>query len=487
MKNILVQIILIVLSILVSNNILSQNIYFYAQINDNSLIPTKKSTTSVRSITFKSKNSKMNTMLLKYKPKVFKQAFPTAKTPLLRKVFYIECDDKRFEEELKSEFGNKIPLVEDLCKPELLSYTPNDYNPCQTNLDLIKTKDAYNYYKNLPKVPVALTDTYFETHEDLLYLDIWGNNSYVGSSHGTHVAGLIGAITDNNTGIASVGYDTKLVGSSNWGSDNEVLLLAQAGYRVINCSWKNACSYSSIQNLLYQEIKNDWNAVVVFAAGNKSCGGGGEYCYPASYPANISVTSVTHGNNPDWHEQTPGDPNSAYQHNDAVDICAPGYNLYTTDLMGSAGTSSGNYSSGWGTSYSAPQVAGVVGVIFTINPCLTADEAVNILLNSTDNSLYGKPENAPYIGLLGKGRLDIEAAVKAAVESATLYLENQTISNNQNYNANYAIKINNVTIQNNANIILKTRKEVDINSAFEVKLGSSLMVDVDINNTIDCQ
>lgn len=488
MKNAFNYIMVCILFLFFSECIVGQNVRMYVHIKDPSLIPEKVVGNDQDRPGFKSNNAKMNGLLTNHNPKVFKQAFPTAKTDWLREVYLIESDNKELGKSLKREFKEKIPLVEYLDEPQLVvdDYTPNDYHTYQTHLDLIRVKEAYNYYKDLPKIPLALTDTYFEDHEDLMpFIDIWGSNSIV-DYHGTYVLGLMSAVTDNNLGIASIGYRSPSLASSNVFSDNEVLLIAQAGYRVINCSWLNTCTFNPVQDALYTEIRNDWDALVVFGAGNKHCGGGSAYCYPASYDATISVTAITHGTNPDWHEQTPGDVTTAYQHNDKVDICAPGYNVYTTDLMGSAGKSSGNYSSGWGTSFAAPQVTATLGVIFTINPCLSADEAEGILLNATDPGLYSLPENAPYIGLLGTGRLDVAAAVEAAVQSASVDIFEKTYTSDAYIEANYGISIERASVQNNAEVEFKARQEVVIEKNFSVDLGSELVIETDRNYTLTC-
>jgi hypothetical protein len=101
-----------------------------------------------------------------------------------------------------------------------------------------------------------------------------------------------------------------------------------------------------VQDSLYSEIKNKWNAVVVFGAGNSTshCGSLKAKVYPASYNSVLSVTSVGHVyevgttssygtiNWKDCHESTIGDVTSAHHHNSAFDICAPGYHVPTTML-----------------------------------------------------------------------------------------------------------------------------------------------------------
>ena len=261
------------------------------------------------------------------------------------------------------------------------------------------------------------------------------------------------------------------------------------------------CTYVSVVNTLYNEIRNVWNTLVVFGAGNAGTNhcGNSNPSYPASYAANIAVTSVGHlfnvgttqspvnNNWKDVHEEIIGDSLSAHKHHSTMDICAPGYNVNSTDLMGSAGKSSGNYTNDWGTSFAAPQVAAALGLIISVNPCLSANQAAAILLDNADNSIYNIPQNQRYIGRLGSGRLDVNASVNAAAESATTYLDGITLSGNQDIEDNYAIHVvNNVTLASGANIDFITRKEVTIDKNFTVPLGATLSIDVDVNNTINC-
>lgn len=483
-----------------SLNSFSQYVEFYAQIEDASLVPKSIKDEITNDIVLKSQNDDLNALLENYKIEKFEQAFPTAPTAWLRKIYKVKCDKKELGEKLKTKFKEKIPLVEYLCEPDH-TYTPNDYGLAggQTNLDLINAKDAWDICKDIPKINIAVTDTYFDlSHEDLNMTLVGGSNNPNVSDdyHGTFVAGCIAAITDNNRGLASVGFNTPLFVST-IRTENEVLRLAQAGYRVINCSWENSCNYSHVQDSIYTAIRNIHNAVVVFGAGNadwRHCGNNNP-AYPGSYSSNIAVTSVGHIFNVgtqgsvDWkdvHEPIVGDSLSAHKHHPTMDICAPGYHVNTTDIMG-RGYNNGNYDAGWGTSFAAPQVSATLGLIISVNPCLSANEAVDILLSTTDNSIYNIPENSRYIGRLGTGRLDVYAAVNAAAEYATTYLQNQTLSGNQSINSNYAIRaIGNVTVPSGANVNLITRKEVTLNGPFEVATGAAFSINVNVNNVINC-
>ncbi|MGC3978215.1 MAG: S8 family serine peptidase [Paludibacteraceae bacterium] len=147
---------------------------------------------------------------------------------------------------------------------------------------------------------------------------------------------------------------------------------------------------------------------------------------------------------------------------------------------------SGKYGNSWGTSFAAPQVAATVGLVLSVNPCLTATQAMNIVVNSSDTSIYSIPENVAYIGKLGHGRLD----VKAAVQSTTIvFSEPINFTGVQTIASNYAIKAINqpITIFPGANITFKTRREVELNSGFEVKNGAIFEINIDPNNPIVCQ
>ncbi len=501
----ILKIIVVILFVIQATGLFSQNFSFYIQIEDPEIIPVVTESLNSEVLKIKAKRADLDSLYQKYKIKKFEKAFPTAITPSLQNVYHVKCNDKMLGEELKLKYKEKIPRVEYLGEPRL-TYEPNDYGLAmgQSHLDLINVKDAWDLVLDIPKINIAISDNYFDlNHEDLNMTLFSGNNNMptVYPEHGTFVAGLVGTITDNNIGLASVAFDADLFVTSNYADDDEVLLLAQSGYRVINCSWMRNCNFISIQEELYDEIRNVWNALVVFGAGNSGSNhcGNNNPSYPASYDANIAVTSIGHihevgtSQNPvnnnwkDVHEEIIGDSLSAHKHHSTMDICAPGYNVTSTDITGSNGGSNGDYNNDWGTSFAAPQVAGTLGLIFSVNPCLSADEAEDILLNNADNGIYNIAENQHYIGRLGAGRLDVYASVNAAAESATTYLENLTLTGTENIEDNYAIRVvDNVTISSTAKINLITRKEVTISKNFEVQNGAEFSIDVNINNVITC-
>lgn len=199
--------------------------------------------------------------------------------------------------------------------------------------------------------------------------------------------------------------------------------------------------------------------------------------YPASYDNCISVTSVGHINpigytdpiygQTNWrdvHEEFIGDTGTAHHHNSAVDICAPGYNVASTTI-------SNDYQGVWGTSFASPQIAGITALILSVNPCLSRDETVDILL-STAVDIDNLPENITYNGLLGAGRADAFEAVKKAQGY------NETIYTGESLTWNSFKSINGILLlEENSQLIIDTKVYFNENSNVVIKNGAKLIVE----------
>jgi len=364
---------------------------FYVQIPDKSNVPEVNTLKSSSSLQLTTANQEVNKVFQKYEVKKFEKAFPTAVTPLLQEIYIVESSNLELMQELNSKFPEKFPYIKQIMEPILL-YEPNDFGSNggwteeQTNLELMQIPQAWDITKGHENLVIGITDTDFDlTHPELddKIITIRGTNTYGGYSHGTRVASALSAETDNNTGISGTAFNCPILASSTR-TDNEMLLIAQSGIRVINASWINGCNYDSVQDALYDEIRNLNNCIVVAGAGNNPghCGSNTAYVYPASYDNVISVSSVGHrrprgsANLEGWydcHEAVIGDTNT-HHHNDRVNICVPGYRIPVCFH-----TSEGSYGLSWGTSLAAPQTAGVCALIISVNPCLNADEVVDRL------------------------------------------------------------------------------------------------------------
>ena len=226
--------------------------------------------------------------------------------------------------------------------------------------------------------------------------------------HGTHVAGIVGAVGNNSTGVAGVCWKArimavKILGSNGTGSAYDFLsavhYAVDNGARVINTSLgTDDCNISeaSLQPLRDAvEYANSKGIVIVAAAGNS--GSDNDTCpvYPASfskdYPNVISVASVD------------GDGKLSSFSNyglNTVDLAAPGGFSGSKSILSTYAGNSYTYIAG--TSIASPFVAGAVAHILSSDPSLTPSLVKNRLLSSVqiDSSLVDKVRSGGYLDLL---------------------------------------------------------------------------------------
>ena len=228
--------------------------------------------------------------------------------------------------------------------------------------------------------------------------------SNLSMAHGTMVAGCVSGMTNNEIGIASIGWSVKLMGvNSGQNSTNishgyeGILAAAQMGADIINLSWGMSSWFESHQILL-NFIDIEYDCILVAAAGNY---GVNEAHYPASYESVISVTATGSGNQfncwPNFHE--------------TVDISAPGDNIWTTIPFSS--TDQDMYDAVTGTSFSSPTVAGALALLKSVFPYSDSEMLISRILNSTTffDDMEGECNGQSLEGLLGEGQLNIYDAL----------------------------------------------------------------------------
>ena len=237
------------------------------------------------------------------------------------------------------------------------------------------------------------------------YLDDDKDPMATNNSHGTHVAGLAGASTNNGIGVASVGYNISVmpvkaagdeasdVISTGWAG---ILYAAHAGADIINCSWGGP-GYSYYPQTIINTCYNQYDAIIIAAAGN-----GDEYGnptdephYPSGYKNVISVTAVSSSDVFSWANYGAAD----LANFDGVDIAAPGENMFSTIL-----TKLNSYTSLRGTSMASPLVASCMALLKSVYPDSSNNWLVARLLNHTDPIDDINPD---YAGQLGTGRVNI--------------------------------------------------------------------------------
>jgi subtilisin family serine protease len=330
--------------------------------------------------------------------------------------------------------------------------TPNDYTPITLNtissqtytpnqgelwyLDKIKAQQAWDITQGSPDIKIAVIDVGFDVnHEELSNKIHFQDEPFytvptVGP-HGTFTASLAAGATNNGVGLSSIGYNSKLMLYGDRNSPaNQILSAALNGANVISMSFSDShlnpsdIGYQFMYDLVYKpeqdaiNIANQMGVFIVAAAGNGlralNPTDPNVLMYPASYDNVFSVTSTWYDDNHSYNG-VPATLQTSHQHNEKVDLCAPGFHIWKADF--------GNkYSHGDGTSFACPIVAGTVALIKAVNPYLTNTQIEDILKNTSDN-IYSIGTNNIYAGKLGAGRLNAFEAVKAAKDGYTLIVK----------------------------------------------------------------
>lgn len=253
-----------------------------------------------------------------------------------------------------------------------------------------------------------------------------------GSSHGTHVAGTIGALTNNEFGVAGVNWNVeilpiKVLGATGSGSFSGILeaIYWAAGddqplydghintnpAQVINLSLGGNISEACppLIDEIFQEVYAMAGTIAVVAAGNEASPT--DVFFPASCPSVITVGATG-----------PTAERAYYSNFGAyVDVFAPGGDFdyfHPVDDDYDAGvlsTVEGSFAFYQGTSMASPHVAGVVSLMLAQDPSLTLEEVRERLHNASVPMSFGECW-APVIGLEGQnvcgaGLLDAEAAL----------------------------------------------------------------------------
>ena len=263
---------------------------------------------------------------------------------------------------------------------------------------------AANIWKNPGEVAGNGVDDDGNGYIDDVYgWDFDGNNNstFDGSQddHGTHVAGTIGGVGGNGTGVAGVAWNVKMItakflGRNGGTTANAVKavdyltdLKTRHGLHLVasNNSWGGG-GYSQA---LYDAIERSNKADILFiaAAGNGGSDGVGDNndttpSYPSGY-ANANIISVA--------SITSTGARSSFSNYGAttVDIGAPGSGIYST-LPSKSGTASyGSYS---GTSMATPHVSGAAALYAASNPAANASAIKNAIMSSAlpTSSLSGR-------------------------------------------------------------------------------------------------
>ena len=357
-----------------------------------------------------------------------------------------------------------------------LSITPNDqffdaqYYILQTHID-----EAWSYTVGSDQVVVAVIDSGVDIdHPDLIDTlwtnpkEIHGNgidddkNGYIddihgwnfvdnnndtnpqfddytieGASHGTLVAGIIGAQSNNSKGIAGINWNVKIMPLRALNSKGEgempqaiqaIQYAAVNGADIINMSFVGS-AYSKELEKVIRETYNK-GVLIVAAVGNdglqeagKTSGGNLDLrpIYPACFDSYFENMVIGVGAVDKENKKAP------FSHfgNTCIDINAPGVDIVSTQTLNPPAGSPfhAEVSGFWsGTSFATPQVVAVAALIKSLNKEYNNNQITSFLLDNADSI---DAQNPSYQGKLGKGLLNAKRAILAAAPIG-LTTQNQT-------------------------------------------------------------
>lgn len=208
-----------------------------------------------------------------------------------------------------------------------------------------------------------------------------GNTYNPSESHGTSVAGIAAAATDNAKGIAGIGFKCRLfpIKTSPYDVDDiyygyeSILYAAKRGCKVLNCSWGTVKKPSSVdKSIIDYAIAND--VAIVAACGNNYHST--DITLPAGYDGVLGVGEVDALDN--ITNSTSIGPQTM--------IMAQGYGNHAPNNNNSYEQLTN------GTSYASPVIAGVVALVRSRYPNLNARQAIELVRQSTDELSLGNDE-----------------------------------------------------------------------------------------------
>lgn len=298
----------------------------------------------------------------------------------------------------------------------------------------IKASDAWGTTTGSSSVIIAVVDTGVDyTHSDLA-ANIWTNsgeipnngidddgNGYIDDvrgwnfvsnsnnpmddhGHGTHCAGTIAAVGNNNIGITGVCWNAKIMplkfldSTGNGRVSNAISAILYAnkkGAQVISNSWGGTQYTQALKDAIDAS-----SAVVVCAAGNSGQNSDTNPQYPAAMSSSNIISVAATDSKDNLASFSNYGPSS-------VDLAAPGVTIYST-------YKNNQYQYLSGTSMATPFVSGVAGLVKAANPSLSKNQVRDRILNTVDklSSLSGKVATG--------GRLNAASAVGSVSPSPTV-------------------------------------------------------------------
>jgi len=212
--------------------------------------------------------------------------------------------------------------------------------------------------------------------------------------HGTHVAGIAAADSDNGQGVAGVSWGARIMplkvlnasGDGNYADvASAIVYAADNGARILNLSLGGEDYSAALADAV--GYARERGCLLAAAAGNDS----GAVRYPAANDGVLAVVATTK-----WDGRWYGS-----NHGPEVDVAAPGADIYSTTLDDA-------YLSASGTSAATPHVSGLAALVWSAQPDLTTDEVARVITETVRD--LGAPGWDQFYGW---GRIDAYQAVSS--------------------------------------------------------------------------
>lgn len=299
-----------------------------------------------------------------------------------------------------------------------------------------QAEKTVNYNLNADYDPRAIVGDDLTNWNDSIY----GNNDIMATdpSHGTHVAGIVGAVRDNNIGVDGIAPNNVQLmvvrcvpDGDEYDKDvaNAILYAVRNGAQIINMSFGKYYATNSDWVKRAIEVAEKKGVILVHAAGNDAI----SIDNTEHYPVNKNAKS------PYWfeigaHKNTTSKkgyiaPFSNYGPF-TVDLFAPGYDIYSTMPGGN------EYDYNSGTSMAAPVVTGALAFLMSYFPEVPSSEWKNLLTTNANDfaklKVYkpldggDKPQKVKFVDLCVGGKsLNLEMVTKALLEEGSTALNMQ--------------------------------------------------------------
>jgi len=276
----------------------------------------------------------------------------------------------------------------------------------------IKATQGWEETTGSETIKIAVVDSGVDlTHPDLKNKIVGPGKDFVNDDlnasddffHGTAVAGIAAAETDNNEGIAGVAWQAKILpvkvlDASGLGTAEDVAdgirWAADQGAQVINLS----LGFDEASGTLLTAVQYafDKGAVLVAAAGSD----GGAVEYPAAFAEYVLAVGATDYNDTVWELSNRGAE---------VDVAAPGVDVLSTVPTWFFGPTVIPYVRFNGTSIAAAHVSGLAALLLSAKPWLKPEQVMEIIRFSADDvNVDGLPGKDIMIGY---GRINLEKAL----------------------------------------------------------------------------